>query len=91
MGVYRRRGRVGHSQPGRYGGQPGVVTQVDQLLHGEELYVCSDAGYDDLGQAAEYHIASSGSRAQVLLAELAFSRLDRKHRATGHFAERRMG
>jgi len=30
------------------------VTQVDQLLHGEETYVCGDAGYTGVDKRAEH-------------------------------------
>ncbi|KPX10083.1 ISPssy, transposase [Pseudomonas savastanoi] len=30
------------------------VTQVDQLLHGEETYVCGDAGYTGMDKRAEH-------------------------------------
>ena len=31
------------------------VTQVDQLLHGEETNVCGDAGYTGVEKRAEHH------------------------------------
>ena len=43
IGVYAESGLV-HNQAGT-AANVADVTQVDQLLHGEETYMCGDAGY----------------------------------------------